>query len=239
MSQNVDLLSQIEADFQSLKTTPPLASQAKDRSDNTGRNRFDRELLRLAHAVFLVEDAQAPREVVICGVEQENGSSRICFELARLLAFCSNKPVCLVDGDIRSHPLSKMLDYASFAATPTTAHGICVPGEPNLWCSVTNVLDPVNQGVLAPPSQLRQALSDLRKAFEFVLIDAPGLNSHSDALALGRLADATILIIEANATRKTSALKAKKALAAANVRLLGTILNNRTYPIPDKIYRAL
>jgi Mrp family chromosome partitioning ATPase len=36
-----------------------------------------------------------------------------------------------------------------------------------------------------------------------------------------------------------AARKAKQTLEAANVRVLGTVLNNRTFPIPEKIYRML
>ena len=39
--------------------------------------------------------------------------------------------------------------------------------------------------------------------------------------------------------RAGAARKAKQALEAANVRVLGTVLNNRTFPIPEKIYRML
>jgi protein-tyrosine kinase len=48
-----------------------------------------------------------------------------------------------------------------------------------------------------------------------------------------------VLVLEANSTRRVAARKAKQALEAANVRVLGTVLNNRTFPIPEKIYRLL
>jgi Mrp family chromosome partitioning ATPase len=48
-----------------------------------------------------------------------------------------------------------------------------------------------------------------------------------------------VLVIEANYTRRSSAQKAKELLHAANVRVLGTILSGRTFPIPDGIYRRL
>jgi len=48
-----------------------------------------------------------------------------------------------------------------------------------------------------------------------------------------------VLVLEANATRRVAALSAKEALEAAGVRLLGTVLNDRTFPIPEKLYRKL
>jgi Mrp family chromosome partitioning ATPase len=72
-----------------------------------------------------------------------------------------------------------------------------------------------------------------------VLIDAPGTSSSRDAALLGQLADAAILVVEANSTRKMAARKAKEFLERAGVQLIGTILNNRTFPIPEALYKIL
>jgi Mrp family chromosome partitioning ATPase len=53
------------------------------------------------------------------------------------------------------------------------------------------------------------------------------------------LADAAVLVVEANSTRKIAARKAKEFLERAGVQLIGTILNNRTFPIPEAVYRIL
>jgi Mrp family chromosome partitioning ATPase len=72
-----------------------------------------------------------------------------------------------------------------------------------------------------------------------MLIDAPGTSVCGDAQLLSLVADAAILVIEANSTRRLTARKAKESLDAAGVRLLGTVLNNRSFPIPEKLYRKL
>ena len=46
-----------------------------------------------------------------------------------------------------------------------------------------------------------------------------------------------VLVLQANSTRRVATRKAKRALAAANVRVLELVLNNRTFPTPEKIYR--
>jgi Mrp family chromosome partitioning ATPase len=56
---------------------------------------------------------------------------------------------------------------------------------------------------------------------------------------LGQVADAAILVIEANSTRRLTARNAKETFDAAGVRLLGTVLHNRSFPIPEKLYRRL
>jgi Mrp family chromosome partitioning ATPase len=72
-----------------------------------------------------------------------------------------------------------------------------------------------------------------------MLIDAPGTSVCGDAQLLGQIADAAILVIEANSTRRLTARKAKESLESAGVRLLGTVLCNRLFPIPERLYRIL
>jgi protein-tyrosine kinase len=53
------------------------------------------------------------------------------------------------------------------------------------------------------------------------------------------MADGVILVVEANSTRREMARTAKETFDDANVKLLGAILNNRTFPIPEALYRKL
>jgi Mrp family chromosome partitioning ATPase len=47
------------------------------------------------------------------------------------------------------------------------------------------------------------------------------------------------LVVQANSTHREAARKAKESLASANVRLLGAVLNKRTFPIPEFLYRKI
>ncbi len=88
-------------------------------------------------------------------------------------------------------------------------------------------------------SRTRERLVELRSEFDYVLIEAPAVNINGTATLLGALSDGVVLVVEANSTRREVARKAKDSLDRANVRLLGAVLNNRTFPIPDLIYRSI
>ena len=86
---------------------------------------------------------------------------------------------------------------------------------------------------------MRARVTDLRNEFAYILIDAPPLNRYADAIALGQLADGVVLILEANATRRESAVKVAAHLRSMHVKLLGAVLNKRTFPIPETLYNLL
>jgi Mrp family chromosome partitioning ATPase len=48
-----------------------------------------------------------------------------------------------------------------------------------------------------------------------------------------------VLIVEANATRRDTVRELMEEFRVVGVRLLGVVLNNRTFPIPDSIYHNL
>jgi Mrp family chromosome partitioning ATPase len=86
---------------------------------------------------------------------------------------------------------------------------------------------------------LKARFEELRTEFDYLLVDAPSLGRYADATALGRLTDGLVLVLEANSTRKETALNVTDNLRAAQIPILGAVLNKRTFPIPESIYRRL
>jgi Mrp family chromosome partitioning ATPase len=60
-----------------------------------------------------------------------------------------------------------------------------------------------------------------------------------DGIALGRAAEGVVLVLKANASRRDAARKAVQDLQTAGARILGAVLNQRTFPIPQAIYSKL
>jgi Mrp family chromosome partitioning ATPase len=108
----------------------------------------------------------------------------------------------------------------------------------NLWFLPTDASAATPQG-LSFSDRLLPRIAELKKEFDFVLIDAPPVSSFASAALLSQMSEGVILVVEAHGTRREAARRAKEALEGANVKLLGAILNNRTFPIPERLYRKL
>jgi Mrp family chromosome partitioning ATPase len=72
-----------------------------------------------------------------------------------------------------------------------------------------------------------------------VLIDSPPLKTYSDGIALAQVADGLVLVLEANSTRREAAAKVAENLRAAQIKILGAVLNKRTFPIPEALYKMM
>jgi Mrp family chromosome partitioning ATPase len=244
MSRNFELLTQMQYELspsEGLARATPKRPAAKVFAPTKTSGAYPQEMLRLVQNVFLGANDSAPRQVIFCGVDDQNDSSSICASAGRILAADNSRSVCLIDANLRSPRLSDIFSVPIAilcSGKPASPRENCVEVGSNLWLTGINLLAD-EHGALHTPIELKQILAELRGIFDYILIDAPGINTCGDAASLGQVADATILVVEAGSTRRMSARKAKESLDAAGVRLLGTVLYNRSFPIPERLYQRL
>jgi Mrp family chromosome partitioning ATPase len=203
-----------------------------------------KEAVKLVQRVFVFPNSDAPRAVVFSSI-QGNGSTEICCRAGEVLAAQGSGSVCLVDANLRTPSLHQLLGVAKcpglIDATvkpgPIKDFTVRIAGG-NLWLLPSGSSAAEAQGLFAS-DRLRSRVGELREEFDYILIDAPAVGSNADAVILGQMVDGVVLVVEANSTRRETARMAKETFENAKVRLLGAILNNRTFPIPDALYRKL
>ena len=207
--------------------------------------RAHKELIKLVLRLFL-PGPQTGQVVVFSAVEPGSGCTFICTRTAEILANQLEEPVCLVDANFRSSGLAEHFEFENAAGTPQDEEWTVMPvgtnyektKTSNLWL-VSYRPAPADCPRRASLERFQALIDDLRKEFTYVLIDAPPLNEYPDAALLARMADGLVMVLEANNTRRETARKAKDMLDASGIPVLGAILNKRTYPIPERLYRRL
>ncbi|HTE88714.1 MAG TPA: CpsD/CapB family tyrosine-protein kinase [Terriglobales bacterium] len=203
----------------------------------------DEEVLKLVQRIFRTSGQDAPRLVVFSAVGHGDGATWISTSAATTLAAQGTASICIVDANLRTPSLhnyfgiENRVGWADAISQPGTMRTFAqqIAGS-NLWVLPSG--SPESAGAISSEG-LRSRMADLRNEFDYVLIDAPPANLYADAISLGRLSDGIILVLQSNTTRREAALKAKESFEAANVRLLGAVLNKRTFPIPQNLYDRL
>lgn len=78
----------------------------------------------------------------------------------------------------------------------------------------------------------KQSIQTLRSRFSYVLLDCPSFRESKDVLGLTTLVDGVVLVVEANKTSKSQLSHLERVISDAGGKILGSMLNKRTYPIP-------
>jgi Mrp family chromosome partitioning ATPase len=200
------------------------------------------EIAKLVQKLFVASQSQ--RCVVFAGTESESGCSWMCARIAEGLAAQGHGSVCVVDWNLRSPGLHQQFGVENHHGLSDALLG---PGHireytrrwsQNLWCLSCGASAETSLKMLGS-DRMRARLAELQSAFDYVLIDAAPLNAGNDAVILGGLSDGIVLILKANSSRRQTARNAMQELQNAKVRVLGAVLNERTFPVPEALYKRL
>lgn len=243
MSKNFQILQQSANEEVFIPADLPPAP-AKISAPVATRGLSHDEILKLVQGLFLHNGhARGPRIVSFCGMAHDDRSSWICGRAGEVLATQVAGSVCMVDAKFGSPQL-----HNHFGVVNRTGLTNALAAEGSFRSFVTSL--PGKNLSLMPSGSLRSDLrtqaercrtrfAQLREEFNYVLISAPPLVLETEALLMGQLADGIVLVVEANKTRREAVRRAKQRLKTAQVELLGAVLDKRTFPIPEFLYRRL
>lgn len=203
------------------------------------------QLSKLVQRVFLLPGAEAPRVVVFTASEPGNGSTWIAARAAETLAAQVSGTVCLIDANLKNPQLHSEFEVESQegfaealrgpAPISNFARSLARPNLRLVSCGSALETNLPNLG----SERVRQKVRELRAEADYILMDAPSVTASPDVAVLGAAADGVVLVLKANSSRRETARQAVEDLHAANVRILGAVLNQRTFPIPEVIYQML
>jgi succinoglycan biosynthesis transport protein ExoP len=74
--------------------------------------------------------------------------------------------------------------------------------------------------------RFKQLLENLKKNFDFILIDSPPVSFFADVSVMAPMMDATVLVVRAGITPKQAFQRSCRALLDSGSKLLGVIVND-------------
>jgi Mrp family chromosome partitioning ATPase len=180
--------------------------------------------LRLTAHILLQADRGGCRSVGVVSAHGGEGKTTAAMNLAVCLGRTRGRRgrVLLVDADARQRTLTGLL---SSGATP-------VPGaaqrHPMLLATafegvdLMTAPDPQDPLALYAPGVWRATLVELVTRYEHVVLDCPSVLDHPAGIVLRDCVEALVMVVQAGRTSKQDV---ERALAGANRRVLGVVLN--------------
>lgn len=240
MSANADVLrrSELIGFLAQEKGAPEFRVSCETNSWNP--EDFAHEQIRgLVRRVFFRSGVQPAKQVVFSAAEPNADVANICDRVGQALALETRAHIAIV---VREPRTEEMVREMVRAHPRHTGSGVIKSYSAqigaNLWRVPGFGLPDCREESGTGPYWLSY-LAGLRIEFDYAVIHGPVAGISSEAAVLGQLADGIILVLGARSTRRATARKIKETLEAAQARILGTVLSERTFPVPERIYRRL
>lgn len=170
-----------------------------------------------------------PRTVVLTSVQPSEGKSSSCISLASAFARLGKK-VLIIDLDLRRPNVHRLLNLPNKSGASTILSGQSGYADQvrqteiaNLFAITSGPQPPVPTDLLVS-DRLNQLLSELRDAFDLVLVDSPPVLALADAGILAGKVDATIFVIESGRNGKRAVETAIGRLKRNGAHVAGVLL---------------
>ncbi|MCK5558151.1 MAG: CpsD/CapB family tyrosine-protein kinase [Candidatus Hydrogenedentes bacterium] len=203
------------------------------------------EIFRGLWASLFYSGRTTGKTVLITTSARREGASTI----ARGLALSGSGPsggarVALVDFNLHTPALHTMLHLAQGPGLVEV-----LTGE----CDIASAAQKVNEGldVLTAGSVGQRSLDVLRSdamesffqqladTYDYVLVDSAAANHYPDAQVLSGVLKEVVLVVHSDLTPREAIAQAKRRIESGGGKLVGLVLNLRTFPIPNFLYRRV
>ena len=183
---------------------------------------------------------------VITSSLHSEGKTITSLNLAVTLAQATQKPkVLLIDADLRRGRMSKYLGVNQLTGMTEILDGSAKVSDVIFHIDIPNLAFiacgsvPENPAELLDSQTMRSFLADMKSEFDYILIDTPPIISVTDSGVMGALTDGVFMVVQAGRTQRGIVERATELLDQSHSKVLGHILTNIEYHLPEYIYRYL
>jgi Mrp family chromosome partitioning ATPase len=184
----------------------------------------------LVERLFFGPESSAVRHAGFTAVGPSKATAQLCLEAARVLTEDGQYDVGLIDAGPGTASLQNELEIAP------SLHALSLQIGPRLWLVPRHAWLPSSE-----TSQLTEhSISRLREVateYDFSILCCAPVSWTTARIA--RACDGIVLMLTAGKTRRLVASQMTRLLREAGVPLLGTVLAERRFPVPQALYRRL
>jgi len=178
----------------------------------------------------IVQHPRQPRLLAISSPQPGDGKTSNAINIGVALSRKPDTTVLVVDADLRQPSLDRVLGLPACSGLAEVLAGACrldqalrrVDSWPGLYLLPAGAR-PDNPTELLDSNQWRTLCEELRRQFQFVVLDAPPVGWVADYDLIQETCDGVVLVITPNRTNRRLCFRALNAVPEA--KLIGTVMN--------------
>jgi hypothetical protein len=225
-----EFVADVPIEVQEPRVTP-IREQTELKAGRAALSVHEEQIHALVQQLFFRHEPEPVHHVAFAPIEASTSTASLCFDVARALSQEDGCDVGLID----ANPDSALLQTELQIATPSHALGTW-PIAPHLWMVPRQSWLRYGCGQRITEQNLSR-LRELTSEFDFSILWCAPVSWLT--ASVGQTCDGLVLVLTANRTRRLVAAQIKDQLGKAKVPLLGTVLAERRFPVPQGLYRNL
>lgn len=232
MKFNFGKSSKKKADRQKEPTPVPIRQQRKNVL-TAASNFFVREAYKAlrTNVFFSLTGDESSKVVLVTSSSQGEGKSITALNLAISFAQMDRK-VIIVDCDLRRPKLARLLQVSSPVGLSNLlmdanlkADAVVHTGTKNLDVLLSGDIPPNPSELLSSP-RMHRLVEELKKDYEYIILDTPPVNIVIDAVVLAPQSDGVLFVVRSNQSERGPVIRAVEQLEYAKAKIVGFVLND-------------
>ena len=195
-----------------------------------GDSVHDEQIQALVQQLFLRQNPALVRHVGFAPIESQTETAQLCLDVAMALAESGSHDVGLIDARLHSVPLHAELQIP--AGNRADDSWLIAP---RLWLAPRRSWMGDDPQRIWDPSLARLRTATMEFDFSILCFDPVSWLTAK----LSQTCHGLVMVLTANKTRRLVAEQMQEQLHRAQVPLLGTVLAERRFPVPPRLYRNL
>ncbi len=197
----------------------------------------------LADQIYIFMKTQNLKTIIIASPIQRELNSPIVPNLGYIFSQLLHHKTLMVDCNLRNPVYQNLLGIKS---EPGLANLIEGGSTLNIIQKIDTDLDAVSVGsttmnplTLMDKFNINETLKEVKNNYDVVLLDCTNIKNFNDIIMLSPHTDGVIIVVNEGRDRKQVVKSAISPLKFNKANIIGGVLNNRTFKIPEVIYRRI
>ena len=198
----------------------------------------------LADQVYLLLKDRRLKSILLTAALSKEGVTTIIANLGKNLATTKRHKVLVIDANLRNPSLHIALKAPNDIGLSDILEGKLnfekaikdLGAGLTLLCAGKTDLNPIT---LLESHKMEELMKYVRDRYDAILVDCADLRDYRDAQVLAKDVDGVIVTVNEGKTRRQVVQAEIVPLVKLKTPLLGAILNRRTFPIPENIYKRV
>lgn len=208
-------------------------------------------LQKLTDQIYMIKKDKNIKTILFTSAARKEGVTTITANIAKNISEKTNEKILIIDANLRYPKLHKAFKQSIEPGLSNAIEGKVpiencirpiIPKKNGKKTVETNLYflpagdSKMNPLALFSTNKLEEIMKELSNLYDIIFIDCSNMKDYKDANLIANYIDSIVFVISEGKTRRQVIESAIAVLGEKKNKIIGAILNRRTFPIPSIFY---